>query len=580
MTSRDLINKYLKFFENKGHKVISSAPLVPENDPSVLFTTAGMHPLVPFLLGESHPSGKRLVNNQLCLRTDDIDNVGDPVHHTFFEMLGNWSLGNYWKEESISWSLEFLTKELNLDIKKIWVTCFEGDNDASKDEESFLIWKKNGIPEERIRFLPKKDNWWGPAGLTGPCGPDTEIFIDTGKKPCSNDCGPGDECGRFVEIWNNVFMQYNKAESGKFETLKQKNVDTGMGVDRTTAIVNGFDDDYLVKDLWGEIILAIEEVTGKKYLRNEKEFRIIADHVRASVFVASEEIYPSNKERGYILRRLIRRTVRYGKILGVEKEFLVNISNAIINTYSKWYPKLSSRKIEIEKIISEEESKFKNSLLRGEKEIEKIDKLDGKTAFFLYESYGFPLELTEEIAKDRGQKINKDEFEKEFEKHKELSRTASAGMFKGGLVDSSQEATKLHTATHLLHASLRKILGESVSQKGSNITSERLRFDFSHPQKLTGEEMTQVEDLINLQIEKNLPVKYGVMSLDEAVKSGVLHFFAEKYGKEVKVYKIGDFSMEICGGPHVTHTGEIGHVKINREEKVGAGILRIYAKLG
>ena len=580
MTSRDLINKYLKFFENKGHKIISSAPLVPENDPSVLFTTAGMHPLIPFLLGETHPSGKRLVDNQICLRTDDIDNVGDSVHHTFYEMLGNWSLGDYWKEESISWSLEFLTKELNLDSKKIWVTCFEGDEDAPRDEESFLIWKKIGIPDEKIIFLPKKDNWWGPAGETGPCGPDTEIFYDTGAKSCCKDCRPGNNCGRFVEIWNNVFMQYNKTADGKFETLKQKNVDTGMGVDRTTAVINGLDDDYLVKDLWGEIILAIEEVTGKKYVGNKKEFRIIADHTRASVFVASEGIYPSNKERGYILRRLIRRAIRYGKILGVEKELLVNISGAVINTYSKWYPKLFSRKTEVEKEIGEEEKKFKNALLRGEKEIEKIDKLDGKTAFFLYESYGFPLELIKEIARDRGQKINKDEFEKEFEKHKELSRTASAGMFKGGLADSSEEATKLHTATHLLHASLRKILGGEVSQKGSNITSERLRFDFSYPQKLTDEQVAKVEDLINLQIEKNLPVKYEVISLDKAVKSGALHFFAEKYGEEVKVYKIGDFSMEVCGGPHVENTSEIGRVKINKQEKVGAGSIRIYAKLG
>lgn len=580
MTSRDLIKKYLEFFKDKDHKIIPSAPLVPENDPSVLFTTAGMHPLVPFLLGEPHPAGKRLVDNQICLRTDDIDEVGDTFHHTFFEMLGNWSLGDYWKKESIPWSWEFLTKVLGLSKEKIWVTCFEGDGDAPRDDESAAVWENLGVSREKIIFLPKKDNWWGPASETGPCGPDSEIFYDISGKPCGKDCRPGDNCGRFSEIWNNVFMQYNKVGEGKFEQLKQKNVDTGMGVERTTAVINGLADDYKVKDLWGEIILAIEEVSGRGYEKNCRAFRIVADHTRAAVFVASEEIYPGNKERGYILRRLIRRTVRCGKILGVEKEFLPAIVQKVIQNYSVWYPRLSSKKEEIIKIITEEEVRFRNTLSRGEKEIEKIGRLDGKKAFFLYESYGFPLELTEEIAKERGQKIDKGSFEKEFQKHKELSRSTSTGMFKGGLADASEEVIKLHTATHLLHAALREILGSHVSQKGSNITAERLRFDFSHPQKLTEEEIKKVENLINEQIKKDLPVFFKTEALDEAIKKGALHFFAEKYGKEVRVYTIGSFSREVCGGPHVTHTGKIGHVRIIKQEKLGVGKVRIYAELG
>lgn len=590
MTSRDLITKYLKFFEGKGHKIIPSAPLVPENDPSVLFTTAGMHPLVPFLLGETHPAGKRLVDNQLCLRTDDIDNVGDPTHDTFFEMLGNWSLGDYWKKESITWSFEFLTKELGIKKENLWVTCFEGDNDAPRDLESAEIWENAGISRDRIAFLPKKDNWWGPAGEIGPCGPDTEIFYDTTGISHGDDCKPGDDCGRFVEIWNNVFMQYNKTRDGKYNVLTQKNVDTGMGVERTTAIINGFSDVYLVKDLWGEIVLEIEKISGKTYQENLKAFRIIADHVRASVFLASEDVYPSNKERGYILRRLIRRAVRYGKMLGIEKEFVTKVCGAVIRAYSKWYPILISKKSEIEKIIGDEELKFRGSLSRGEKEIEKIGVLDGKTAFYLYESYGFPLELTEEIAKERGQKIDQKIFEEEFEKHKNLSRTSSAGMFKGGLTEASEITTKLHTATHLLHAALRQVLGEHVGQKGSHITSERLRFDFSHPNKLSEIEIKEVENLINQKIKEDLPVTMIEMPRQDAISSGAMHFFAEKYGERVKVYTIGPtlheaskdalvFSREICGGPHVTHTGAVGSVNIIKQEKIGSGIVRIYVGL-
>lgn len=577
MTSRELIKKYFDFFENRGHAVIPSASLVPENDSSVLFTTAGMQPLVPYLLGEPHPAGKRIVDVQICLRTDDIDEVGDTSHHTFFEMLGNWSLGDYWKEESLAWSYEFLTKELGVSSDKLSVTCFAGDKDAPKDIESYEIWKKLGISDKRITFLPKKDNWWGPAGQTGPCGPDTEIFYDITHVACGSNCQPGDGCGRYCEIWNNVFMQYRKTKEGKYEQLEQKNVDTGMGVDRTIAILNGLDDDYKVDDLWGKIIVAIGDICKKNYQENEKAFRIIADHSRAAVFAAAEDLIPSNKERGYVLRRLIRRAVRHGRLLGMRKPFLVNIAGSVIENFKEDYPQLNKKSSDIKRVIQEEEERFWKTMGNGLREIEKMPKLDGKTAFFLYESYGFPIELTEEIANDRGQKIDKEEFVKEFEKHKELSRTASAGMFKGGLADDSKEVAKLHTATHLLHAALRKVLGEHITQKGSNITAERLRFDFSHPQKLSVEELKKVEDSINKQIKKDLPVFFETMSLGEAIKQGALHFFGERYGKEVKVYTIGSFSREICGGPHVERTGKIGRVKIIKQEKIGSGVVRLYS---
>jgi alanyl-tRNA synthetase len=584
MKARELKQKYLDFFKARGHAVIPSAPLVPENDPTVLFTTAGMHPLVPFLLGEPHPMGKRLASVQKSMRTVDIDEVGDTSHHTFFEMLGNWSLGDYWKKEAIEWSYEFLTKELALDSKNLWVTCFAGDSDAPRDTESVEIWKSLGIPSTRIYFYGKKENWWGPAGETGPCGPDSEMFYDTSGKPHGQNCQPGDNCGRFFEIWNDVFMQYRKSKDGKFEPLKQKNVDTGMGVDRTTAVLSGLEDDYKVEDLWRGILSSIEETTKSKYKGNEKAHRVIADHIRASVFVIADGVTPSNKERGYVLRRLIRRAVRFGKVLGVEKPFLREISNSVIMDYKSDYPELEEKKDNIKEIISEEENKFLTTLARGLREIEKQRQLDGKKAFFLYETYGFPLELTEEIAEDRGQKIDKKQFEAEFEKHKKESRTASVGMFKGGLADHSEEVKKLHTATHLLHTSLRKLLGESVAQKGSNITIERLRFDFSHPKKLTDEELRKVEYMINDQIRKDLPVSYEEKNLDFALKEGALAFFGEKYGEKVKVYTIGDsngewFSKEVCGGPHVSHTGEIGSVKIKKQEKIGAGLMRIYAAI-
>jgi alanyl-tRNA synthetase len=536
-----------------------------------------MHPLVPYLLGEPHPKGKRLVDVQICLRTTDIDMVGDNRHHTFFEMLGNWGLGDYWKKESLSWSYEFLTKELDLAPEKLWVTCFAGDSDAPRDAESAAIWKSLRIPDSRIIFLPKEDNWWGPAGETGPCGPDSEIYFETTSKPHGSNCRPGDGCGRFFEIWNNVFMQYNKNKEGKFEPLKQKNVDTGMGVDRTTAVLLGLDDDYKVKDLWGEIILAIEEGTKTTYEANDKAQRIIADHLRAAVFVAAEDVIPANKAQGYVLRRLIRRAVRYGMSLGVKKPFLGKIAEAAIKTYGNFYPHLKEKSAQVKETIEAEEKRFLTTIAKGIKEIEKIGNLDGKKAFFLYETYGFPLELTEEITQERGQKINKKVFEAEFAKHKKLSQTASAGMFKGGLVDASEEVTKLHTATHLLHQALRQILGEHVSQKGSNITIERLRFDFSHPQKLSEEQIQKVEDLINQQIKKKLLVAFEITTLAQAKENGALAFFGEKYDDKVKVYRIGSFSCEVCGGPHVKNTAEIGHVKIIKQEKIGSGLMRIYA---
>ncbi len=584
MTAKDLKQKFLNFFKEKGHEIIPSAPLVPENDPTVLFTTAGMHPLVPYLLGEPHPAGKRLASLQKSFRTVDIDEVGDTSHHTFFEMLGNWSLGDYWKKEAIEWSYEFFVNVLSLDPKRLWVACFGGDSDAPKDAESAEIWRSLGISDSRIFFYGKKDNWWGPAGETGPCGPDTEMFYDTTGKTHGKNCKPGDNCGRFFEIWNDVFMEYYKTKEGKFEPLKQKNVDTGMGVERTTAVLSGLDDDYKVEDLWGDILSAIQAETKTKYEGNEKAHRIIADHLRAATFLISDGVVPSNKERGYVLRRLIRRAVRYGRLLGVREPFSTQILSAVIKNYKENYPDLETNIGNIQAVVKEEEEKFFTTLERGLREIDKLGKLDGKNAFFLYETYGFPLELTEEIAKEQGQKIDKGVFEKEFENHKKLSRTASSGMFKGGLADHSEEVKKLHTVTHLLHAALRKVLGEKVEQKGSNITAERLRLDFSHPKKLTESEIKKVQDLINEQVKRNLPVTFETKTLKEALDAGALAFFGEKYGERVKVYTIGDpngewFSKEVCGGPHVKSTGEIGRVRIKKQEKIGAGLMRIYAIL-
>jgi len=567
----EIRSKYLKFFASRGHKIIPSAPLVPENDPTVLFTTAGMHPLVPYLLGQPHPLGKRLVDYQKCLRTGDIDEVGDTFHHTFFEMLGNWSLGDYFKKEAIAWSYEFLTQELNIDPNRLFVSCFAGDTDAPKDEESAAIWESVGIPRDRIYFFGKKDNWWGPAGQTGPCGPDTEMYFDTTQKPCSPNCQPGDNCGRFCEIWNDVFMQYNKTADGKFAKLPKPNVDTGMGLDRTAAIINGFDDDYLT-DLWQPIIKTVEKITGKNYQDNKKSFRIIADHLRAAVFVITDGVLPSNKERGYILRRLIRRAALQLRNLGINpSESFGSIVNAVIKLMKQYYPDIDNP-APLESIGSEI-AKFQTTLDRGLKEFNKVEKVTGKVAFDLFQTYGFPWELTVELALEKGQKIDKQEFENEFKKHQDLSRTAN----KGGLQDQSEVTTRYHTATHLLHAALRQVLGSHVQQKGSNITGDRLRFDFSHSEKLTLDQMNQIENLINQKISENIKVVKTEMPKQKALAEGALAFFPERYPDVTSVYQIGDFSKELCGGPHVNSTGGIGSIKITKEESAGAGLRRIYA---
>ncbi|MDP3992039.1 MAG: alanine--tRNA ligase [Nanoarchaeota archaeon] len=557
ITRKTLIAKYLDFFKSKNHKIIPSESLIPKNDPTVLFTTAGMHPLVPYLLGQRHPLGKRLANVQRCIRTTDIDAVGDGFHHTFFEMLGNWSLGDYWKKEAIEWSYEFLIKILKIDKKKLSVTCFAGDKDAPKDVESANIWKSLGI--KKIKFLGKEYNWWGPAGKTGPCGPDTEMFVNG------------------IEIWNDVFMQYNKDENGKFLPAKQKNVDTGMGVERTLAILNGLDDNYMT-EVWKPIIKQIEKLSSKKYKGNEKAMRIIADHIKAAVFIIADGIVPSNTEQGYVLRRLIRRAVRYGRELGI-KDFTSKIAEPVFDIYGD-YKELQRNKKEILNVLSGEEVKFNNTLTNGLKIFDKLIKdkvVSGKDAFLLYQSYGFPAELTQELAKERKIKFNIKEFESELRKHQELSRTASAGTFKSGLSDHSEKTIRLHTATHLLNQALRAVLGPEVKQRGSNITPERLRFDFNFPRKLTQEEISEVEALVNKKISEAMPVQREEMSLKEALSMGAQAEFGMKYPERVSVYFIGGFSKEICTGPHVKNTREIGKFKIVKEESSAAGIRRIKA---
>ena len=555
MTTQELKEKYLRFFEEKGHKVIPNASLIPENDPTVLFITAGMHPLTPYLLGERHPAGDKLVNNQKCIRTGDIDEVGDDVHLTFFEMLGNWGLGSYWKEKAIKWSYEFLfdKKWLGLDKDKISVSCFAGDpssggasKDVPKDTESAKIWESMGVPKNRIKFLGREDNWWGPAGKTGPCGPCTEMFYDG------------------VEIWNDVFMEYNKTASGKYEPLKQKNVDTGMGVERTVAVLSGKKSVYDIEPL-KSIVEKVNHLSDSSADEAVKSQRIIADHIRAACFILDEEIQPSNLERGYVLRRLIRRAIRYGKKIGIDKPFTHKIAELITEIKNKDFV--------IEQLVQEEE-RFGKTLEKGLKKFER-----GTDPFILFTTYGFPIEMTEELAKEKGIKIDRKKFEKEFEKHQKLSRTATVGKFKSGLADHSEEVTKLHTAAHLLLSALRKVLGEHVVQKGSNITRERLRLDFSHSEKLTDEQFKKVEDLVNEQIKKNIPVVCEEMSLDEAKKKDAIGVFETKYGDKVKVYFIGNFSKEICSGPHVEKTSELGYFKIKKQESSSAGIRRIKAVL-
>ena len=587
MNANELRERYQQFFETRGHKRIRSAPLLPENDPTVLFTTAGMHPLVPFLLGEPHPLGRRLVDVQKCLRTDDIDEVGDASHLTFFEMLGNWSLGDYFKKESLAWSYEFLTQVLALDPARLSVTVFAGGADAPRDDESAEAWRHLGIPSERIYFLPKKDNWWGPAGATGPCGPDSEIFYDTGK-PDHPGCAPGCACGKWFEIWNNVFMEYSKRSDGRYVKLRQQNVDTGMGVDRTVAVLQGYDDVFLVETLY-PLIARVEELAGRRYADNPRAFRVIADHVRASTFAIADGATPSNVEAGYIVRRLIRRAVRYARDLGITRDFCAELSGIVVDTFAHAYPELDQNRARVTDELAREETKFQRTLARGlreyNKKVERIQS-NGETtisaadAFNLFETFGFPLPLTVELACEQGLRVDETGFESLYQEHKETSRRGSEHKFKGGLVDHATETTCLHTATHLLHQALRQVLGTTVRQKGSNITAERLRFDFSYPDKLTPEQILAVEEIVNAQIANDLPVTVQVRSLDQAISVGALAFFGEKYGEQVKVYSIGAFSKEVCGGPHVTRTGELGKFKITKQESIGHGVRRLRAVLG
>ncbi len=568
ITRKELIKKYIEFFKKRNHKEIPSSSLVPSNDPTVLFTTAGMHPLVPYLLGTKHPLGKRLVSLQKCIRTTDIEEVGDETHHTFFEMLGNWSLGDYWKKEAIEMSYEFLTKELKIPKEKISVTCFKGDKDASKDIESEKSWKDLGISPKNIKFLGKEDNWWGPAGKTGPCGPDSEMFVDG------------------IEIWNDVFMEYNKTKDGKFLPLSQKNVDTGMGVERTLAILNKLKDNYET-EVWKPIIEEIEQLYHIKYNtpKNKRIMRIIADHTKATVFIIADGIQPSNTGQGYVLRRLIRRAYAILYKLGNSGDLVSPLASSILKIYANDYPGLEKTNENWNKIIEtikKEERKFEETLEKGMKKFEELSKdkkISGKDAFLLYQSYGFPIEITKDIAKEKKIKIDIKEFEEELKKHQELSKTQSAGIFKSGLADHSEKTIKLHTATHLLNEALRQILGKEVKQKGSNINPERLRFDFNFPRKLTEEEIKKVEKLVNEKINEKIKVYREEMSLKKAISSGAQSEFGMKYPEIVSVYSIGNFSKEICTGPHVQNTKEIGKFKIIKEESSASGIRRIKATI-
>jgi len=589
MLSNDIRQKFLQFFKEKGHAIIPSASLIPENDPTVLFTTAGMQPLVPYLMGEKHPEGVRLANIQKCLRTDDIDEVGDEVHHTFFEMMGNWSLGDYFKKEAIEWSWEFLTSPdwLGIDKNKLAFSVFAEKHDVRLDKESYHQWLELNVPKDKIAALPKENNWWPAGGKSpGPQGPDTEMFVWTGVSEAPAKFEPADN--NWVEVWNDVFIQYNKV-GNKYEDLPQKNVDTGMGLERITAVMNGVSDNYLT-DLFLPIIKKIEELSTKKYHEDKKSFRIIADHLRAATFILGDEngVTPSNTLQGYVLRRLIRRAVQYGRKIGAIEGMSERVAEVVIYIYRETYPELEKNR---EKIISElnkEEVKFVKTLERGIKEFENIVgtrhalSLRGEDAFLLFQSYGFPIEMTVELANERGLKVDLKEFEAEFKKHQELSRTASAGMFKGGLADTGEETTKLHTAAHLLLASLRQVLGEEygqINQKGSNITAERLRFDFNYPQKLTDDQLKKVEGMVNEKIKEKIPVEMLELSLEDAKNIGATGAFESKYGNRVKVYKINDFSLEICGGPHVGNTKELEHFKIIKEESSSAGVRRIKAIL-
>ncbi|MDO4389942.1 MAG: alanine--tRNA ligase [Eubacteriales bacterium] len=641
-TADDLRSLFLNFMQKKGHALIPSASIIPENDPTVLFTTAGMHPLVPYLQGQKHPMGKRLTDVQKCIRTGDIDEVGDNSHLTFFEMLGNWSLGDYFKKEAISWSWEFLTSPeyLGIEPERLAFSVFAGDEDCPRDEEAASYWKQAGVKEDHIFFLPKENNWWGPAGITGPCGPDTEMFIITDKPPCGPDCSPACDCGRYLEIWNDVFMQYDKQKDGTFKPLSQKNVDTGMGLERTFCVLKGVKSVYDTS-IFAGIIGKIQELSGKKYGSDEettRAIRIIADHMRTATFIIGDDrgVTPSNVDQGYVLRRLIRRAVRHGMKLGMPQGFTCEIAKVIIAQYKGTYPELESHGEFILEQLKLEEERFSRTLKKGVAEFEKVvgniqrtrealeaakaektpesagklrptpemqpiiaalkdgtatdemfdrvlstlDTIDGRSAFKLYDTYGFPIEITTEMAAEQGLKVDTEGFDERFKQHQATSHAGAEHRFKGGLADASEETAKLHTATHLLQAALRKVLGDEVHQKGSNITAERLRFDFSFGRKMTDEEKAEVEKLVNEAIQAAVPVVCEEMTVAEARAQGAMGLFESKYGERVKVYTMGKYSKEICGGPHARNTGDLKSFKIKKEEASSAGVRRIKAVIG
>ncbi|MBO7482889.1 MAG: alanine--tRNA ligase [Kiritimatiellae bacterium] len=604
LTADELRETYLKFFESKGHAIIPGASVIPENDPTVLFTTAGMHPLVPYLMGAmEHPAGTRLTDVQKCVRTGDIDEVGDAAHLTFFEMLGNWSLNDYFKKEAISWSFEFLTTKLGFSPDQLSVTVFRGEGKEGEpgyipaDEEAVAIWKSLGIPDERIYRLPREDNWWGPAGTTGPCGPDTEMFIDTGRPKCGPDCRPGCHCGKFVEIWNDVFMQYNKNAEGKFEPLGRHNVDTGMGVERTICMMSGAPTVYDT-EIFAPIMAKIDELSSPEAVaalsadEALKARRVIADHMRTATFILCDPkggVKPGNVGANYVLRRLIRRAIRYSRMLGIGEGFTVKMAETVCAKYKHVYPELAANLETCRNDLAQEEKRFNATLDKGEAMYNKVaeqlkahgqSQISGKTAFKLYDTFGFPIELTLEMAAKDGLTVDKDGFDEANRKHQELSRTTSAGSFKAGLQDNSEVVTRLHTATHLLHAALHKVLGPTANQKGSNITAERLRFDFAWPQKMTDEQKAEVEKLVNGWIEQGIEVTKKMTTVEEAKAEGAMALFGAKYGDQVSLYTIGDVSKEICCGPHVQNTKELGSFKIKKEEASSAGVRRIKAVIG
>lgn len=594
MTVNELREKFIEFFLKHKHKEITGASLLPDNDPTVLFNTAGMQPLVPYFLGEPHPEGKRLVDFQKCIRTGDIEEVGDNSHLTFFEMLGNWSLGDYFKKEAIQMSFEFLTSPdyLGLPIEKLSVSVFAGDKEAPRDEEASLYWQEVGMPKERIYYFGKENNWWGPAGKTGPCGPDTEMFYDTGVAPCSEKCDPSCDCGKYLEIWNDVFMQYNKTSEGTLEFLSHPCVDTGMGLERTGAILQGLNSVYDT-EVFVPLLEHLESLTGKSRYESDdikRSMRIIVDHLKASIFILGDPkgVSPSNVGAGYVLRRLIRRAIRFGHKLGIQESFTSSFVPILTNIYGSYYPELIKNREFVEKELKAEEEKFSKTLVKGESEfLKKLEgflknpkkEISGRVAFTLYDTYGFPLELTEELAQENGLTVDKKGFEEAFSHHQQESKKNLDKSFKGGLADHGEETTKLHTATHLLHKALQIVLGDHVKQKGSNITAERLRFDFSHPEKMTEDQIRKVESLVNEQIQRGLEVSQTVTTVEEAKKKGAMALFSDKYGEQIKLYQIGDFSLEVCGGPHVTNTKELGQFKIAKEQAVSAGVRRIKAVL-